>query len=55
MKCTCAQQMGRPKGTDLWVHLAWCEEGEWVEEYESLPWWKKLLSDNPHKWRIGIF
>ena len=52
-KCTCKQEWisrGFPSTRTVYVHIAWCPESYECQEYDSLPWYKKLFTLNPRNY-----
>lgn len=45
MDCRCNEIMGRT-GV-IYMHLSGCEEDWETQEYDRLPWWKRILTFNP--------
>lgn len=46
-KCRCKELM--PGHEIIFVHLYGCPEDYSIREYDTLPWYKKLLQTNPRK------
>jgi len=46
-KCICNRELGRDESKKVWFHLMCCPQGSYVKEYDTLPWYKKILTKNP--------
>ena len=61
-KCICSaehKKIGLPKIAVMEkvpprLHLRWCPKSTESKKYRKLPWWKKLLKDNPEKTYEGF-
>jgi len=47
--CVCKEILedfsGHPRV--VYIHLLGCPEDYWTKEYEALPWYKKIFTENP--------
>lgn len=46
--CQCSKILYGDDTHNIYVHLTGCPEGYEYKEYQELPWWKKIFTQNPH-------